>query len=81
MKSQLSVVLVDDDEDTRDVFHEFLTIKGFKVLGTGKNGKECFELFKNFCPDVVTSFELIISSEKYFVILFPTAASYGFITR
>ncbi len=53
MKSPFSVVLVDDDDDTREVFREFLSYKGIKVLGTGKNGKEGFELFKSFHPDVV----------------------------
>lgn len=52
MKAQFSVVLVDDD-DTREVFREFLSVKGIDVLGTGKNGKEGFEQFKNLNPTVV----------------------------
>lgn len=52
MKAQFSVVLVDDD-DTREVFREFLSVKGIDVLGTGKNGKEGFEQFKNLNPNVV----------------------------
>lgn len=53
MKSNPSVILVDDDNDTREVFCEFLSLKGVNILGTGKNGKECYELFTKLKPDVV----------------------------
>ena len=49
----LSVVVVDDDLDTLEIFEEYLTIKGVEVLGTGKNGYEAVELFVEHKPDVI----------------------------
>ncbi len=53
MNSKINVIVVDDDQDTSDVFCEFLSIKKINVLGTGKNGKECYELFTKLNPDIV----------------------------
>ncbi len=46
------VIIVDDDEDTVLVFSEFLRVKGIDVIGTGSNGKEAVELYKNLKPDI-----------------------------
>jgi len=48
-----SVIVVDDDQDTVEVFCEYLKIKGFDVVGRAYNGKEAVELYLQLKPDVV----------------------------
>ena len=48
-----SVIVIDDDRDTVEVFCEFLGLKGIDVLGRGYNGKEAVELYLQLKPDVV----------------------------
>ena len=47
------VIVVDDEHDVSEVLCEFLKIKGIQVVGRGSNGKDAFELYKKFNPDVV----------------------------
>ncbi len=49
----VSVIVVDDDKDTVEVFCEYLAIKDIKVLGRGYDGKTAVELYKKHNPDVV----------------------------
>ena len=51
----VEVVIVDDDEDTVEIFAEYLEIKGFKVLATGVDGKEAVELYDKHKPDIIFS--------------------------
>ena len=48
-----SVIVVDDDRDTVEVFCEYLGIKNIDVLGRGYDGKAAVELFKEHKPDIV----------------------------
>src|SRR5215467_6932080 len=48
----LTAIVVDDSVDIVELFSEYLTLKGIKVLGTGNDGKEAFELYKKFRPDI-----------------------------
>ena len=48
-----SVIVVDDDRDTVEVFCEYLAIKDIKVLGRGYDGKSAVELYKEHKPDIV----------------------------
>ena len=47
-----SVIIVDDDQDTVEVFSEFLKLKGIDVIGTGNNGLDAVKLYKKLKPDV-----------------------------
>ncbi|KAF6243375.1 response regulator [Nitrosopumilus sp. b1] len=49
----MDVILIDDDIDTTEIFSEYLTIKGFNVVGVGHNGKEAAQLYQKLKPDVV----------------------------
>jgi len=51
--SMTSVIVVDDDRDTVEVFCEYLAIKDIKVLGRGYDGRTAVELYKEHKPDVV----------------------------
>ena len=48
-----SVIVVDDDRDTVEVFCEYLAIKDIEVLGRGYDGKTAVELYKKHKPDVI----------------------------
>ena len=49
----IKVIVIDDESDVSEVLCEFLKIKGIQVVGRGKNGKDAFELYKKFNPDIV----------------------------
>ena len=49
----VSVIVVDDDRDTVEVFCEYLAIKDIQVLGRGYDGKTAVELYQKHTPDVV----------------------------
>ncbi len=51
--SMTSVIVVDDDRDTVEVFCEYLAIKDIKVLGRGYDGRTAVDLYKEHKPDVV----------------------------
>ena len=48
-----SVIVVDDDQDTVEVFCEYLNIKGLDVIGKGYNGNEAVELYEKLKPDIL----------------------------
>jgi YesN/AraC family two-component response regulator len=49
----IKVIVVDDENDVAEVLCEFLKIKEISVIGRGKNGKDAFELYKKYLPDIV----------------------------
>ncbi len=48
-----SVIVVDDDQDTVEVFCEYLILKGLDVIGKGYNGNEAVELYEKLKPDIL----------------------------
>ena len=48
-----SVIVVDDDRDTVEVFCEYLNIKNIQVLGRGYDGKAAVDLYQEHKPDIV----------------------------
>jgi len=50
-----TAIVVDDDEDTVNLFTEFLEICNIKVIGRAFNGKEAEVIYQNVNPDVVFS--------------------------
>ena len=52
-KSSLStVIVVDDNQDVLSLIVELLEIKNFKVIGTGRNGRDAVKLFQELAPDI-----------------------------
>jgi two-component system chemotaxis response regulator CheY len=49
----VSVIVIDDDEDTVRLFSEFLIEKGVKVIGQGYDGVTAIKLYKEKKPGVV----------------------------
>ena len=48
-----SVIVVDDDPDVLEISQEFLELKGFEVVGCGKNGLDAVQLYRELKPDVI----------------------------
>lgn len=50
-----TVFIVDDDNSIRTLYQRMLTIKGYEVIATARNGAEAVKLFKSFTkkPDVI----------------------------
>ena len=53
MDKRTRVLLVDDDLDATMIFGEYLSEKGYEIVGTASNGFEAGRLFERFKPDVV----------------------------
>jgi two-component system chemotaxis response regulator CheY/two-component system response regulator (stage 0 sporulation protein A) len=47
-----TALVVDDNPDVLTLFVELLELKDFKVIGTGRNGKDAVELFEKLKPDI-----------------------------
>lgn len=48
-----TAIVIDDDEDTVDVFCDYLEIKHVDVLGRGHDGKMAVDLYQKYKPDIV----------------------------
>lgn len=48
-----SVIVVDDDDDSRDALSDILEFKGIKVLAKAINGYDAVQKFSKHVPDVV----------------------------
>ncbi len=53
MANQYKVLIVDDNENIRELYKESLTAEGYQTL-TAKDANEALELFKNENPHIVT---------------------------
>ena len=52
-KRQLkSAIVIDDNPDVLSLFVELLKLHDFKVIGTGRDGKDAVELFQKLNPDI-----------------------------
>ena len=49
----VTVIVIDDDVDTVEVFCEYLAIKNITVVGRGYSGKKAVELYEQLTPDIV----------------------------
>ena len=48
-----SVIVVDDDEDTREVTTEYVELNEINVIAKAKDGKEAVEFYQKLKPEVV----------------------------
>jgi len=48
-----SVIIIDDDDDCRYSLEQVFEVSGIKVVGTGADGDQAFQLYEKFLPDVV----------------------------
>ncbi len=51
--SSIKVIVIDDDQDVRDIFVELLQIHEINVVGTGSSAIEAIELYMTHKPDFV----------------------------
>lgn len=50
--SKINAIVIDDNIDVRDLFVELLEIQNVNVVGIGSNGKEAYELYQRYNPDI-----------------------------
>ena len=82
-----SVIVVEDDLDSMEVLSEYLLMKEIKVVAKAKDGKEAFEFYQKFKPEIVLldvimpnydgfyALEKIKEFDKDAKVIFVTAAS------
>lgn len=51
----ITAIVIDDDENTVNVFAKYLEMIGVKVISVGHNGKEAVELYRKYRPDILFS--------------------------
>jgi CheY-like chemotaxis protein len=51
--TRLHAIVIEDDNDMREIFIEILQMHNITVIGTGSNGKEAADLYEKLHPDVV----------------------------
>lgn len=67
-KKGCTAIVVDDDEDTVNLFAEFLEICDVKVLGKAFDGNQAVELYKKIFPDLVFSDIMMAGYDGFYVI-------------
>lgn len=53
MSEGITAIIVDDDQDTLEVFSEYLGLSEIDVLAKAKDGKKAVEIFDKFKPEIV----------------------------
>ncbi|MDE1872318.1 MAG: response regulator [Thaumarchaeota archaeon] len=67
-KKGCTAIVVDDDEDTVNLFAEFLEICNVKVLGKAFDGNQAVELYQKIFPDLVFSDIMMAGYDGFYVI-------------
>ena len=67
-KKGCTAIVVDDDEDTVNLFAEFLEICDVKVLGKAFDGNQAVELYQKIFPDLVFSDVMMSGYDGFYVI-------------
>lgn len=67
-KKGCTAIVVDDDEDTVNLFVEFLEICDVKVLGKAFDGNQAVELYQKIFPDLVFSDVMMSGYDGFYVI-------------
>ena len=55
MEKSCKILIVEDDNAIRMLYEKFLTLSGYNVIGTAKNGDEAINKYKSFSdkPDII----------------------------
>ena len=56
----MKTLVVDDDEDMLEVISQYLSLKGFEIVGRAKNGKMGFEIYQRQKPELVITDIMIL---------------------
>jgi CheY-like chemotaxis protein len=67
-KKGCTAIVVDDDEDTVNLFSEFLEICDVKVLGKAFDGNQAVELYQKIFPDLVFSDVMMPGYDGFYVL-------------
>jgi len=53
MTQQYTGIIIDDEQDQREIMSDYFMLRGFSIIGTGVNGCNADKLFKEKQPDFV----------------------------
>lgn len=67
-KKGCTAIVIDDDEDTVNLFSEFLEICDIKVLGKAFEGNQAVEMYKKIFPDLVFSDVMMPGYDGFYVL-------------
>ncbi|SRR5579885_780290 len=67
-KKGCTAIIVDDDEDTVNLFAEFLEICDVKVLGKAFDGNQGVEMYQKIFPDLVFSDVMMPGYDGFYVL-------------
>jgi len=67
-KKGCTAIVIDDDEDTVNLFSEFLEICDIKVLGKAYEGNQAVEMYKKIFPDLVFSDVMMPGYDGFYVL-------------
>lgn len=67
-KTGCTAIVVDDDEDTVNLFAEFLEICNVKVLGKAFDGNQGVEMYQKIFPDLVFSDVMMPGYDGFYVL-------------
>lgn len=67
-KKGCTAIVVDDDEDTVNLFAEFLEICDVKVLGKAFDGNQGVEMYQKIFPDLVFSDVMMPGYDGFYVL-------------
>ncbi|MDE1829480.1 MAG: response regulator [Thaumarchaeota archaeon] len=67
-KNGCTAIVVDDDEDTVNLFAEFLEICDVKVLGKALDGNQGVEMYQKIFPDLVFSDVMMPGYDGFYVL-------------
>lgn len=67
-KKGCTAIVIDDDEDTVNLFSEFLEVCGIKVLGKALDGEQALEMYRKIIPDLVFSDVMMPGYDGFYVL-------------
>ncbi|MGI0047779.1 MAG: response regulator [Nitrosotalea sp.] len=67
-KKGCTAIVIDDDEDTVNLFAEFLEICDVKVLGKAYDGNQAVEMYQKIFPDLVFSDVMMPGYDGFYVL-------------
>ena len=67
-KNRCTALVVDDDEDTLNLFVEFLEICNVTVVGSAFDGKQAEKIYQELAPDVIFSDVMMPNYDGFYVL-------------
>ncbi len=66
--TELTAIVIDDDEATARLIRAILRMMGVDVLATGSDGKDAVRLYKKYNPDIVFTDIMMPESDGFYAL-------------